>query len=41
MSTRLPKLPPELDYRFMGERLVLLDTHANIVVDFMEDAIIR
>lgn len=33
----LPKLPEELEYRFLGPRLILLDTHANIVVDYTGD----
>ena len=37
----LPKLPEELEYRFIGDRLVLLDVHAQIVVDFMENALPR
>lgn len=32
----LPKLPGVLEYRFMGKRLILLDSHARIVVDFIE-----
>ena len=35
----LPKLPPHLEYRFLGERLILLDVHALMVVDYMDDAI--
>ena len=35
----LPKLPDDLEYRFIGERLVLLDVHAQLIVDFMTDAI--
>jgi hypothetical protein len=37
----LPKLPRELEFRFMGNRLILLDVHAQLVVDFMDDAIRR
>jgi len=33
----LPKLPEELEYRFIGQRLVLLDVHAHIIADFMDD----
>jgi hypothetical protein len=33
----LPKLPEELEYRFVGNRLILLDTPAHIVVDFVTD----
>jgi hypothetical protein len=35
----LPKLPEELEYRFIGERLILLDVHAHVVVDFLDDAL--
>jgi hypothetical protein len=30
----LPKLPDVLEYRFIGKRLILLDTHARLIVDF-------
>jgi len=33
----LPKLPPELEYRFVDNALILRDTKANIVVDFVLD----
>jgi|SRR3954471_9153986 hypothetical protein len=32
----LPKLPEELEYRFVGDQLIILDTHAHIIVDYME-----
>lgn len=34
----LPKLPEELEYRFVGERMVLLDVHAHTIVDYMDNA---
>ncbi len=37
----LPKLPPELEYRFLGTRLILLDEHAHLVADIMDDALPR
>jgi hypothetical protein len=37
----LPKLPKILEYRFIGERLILLDVPAHLVVDFIEDALPR
>jgi hypothetical protein len=37
----LPPLPPELDYRIVGQNLVLRDTGANIIVDYIPDAIPR
>lgn len=37
--TNLPPLPPELDYRIVGHDLVLRDTGANIIVDFIPAAI--
>lgn len=35
----LPKLPEDLEFRFIGDRLVLLDVHAHMVVDLIEDAL--
>jgi hypothetical protein len=37
----LPKLPEDLEYRFIGDRLVLLDVHANTIVDLIENAVPR
>jgi hypothetical protein len=34
----LPLLPDELQYRFMNRDLVVLDVHANVIVDFMTNA---
>jgi hypothetical protein len=34
----LPRLPGELEYRFIGRSLILFDPHAHIIVDFMERA---
>ena len=36
---KLPKLPPELTYRFVGYDLTLQDTEARLVVDLIPDAI--
>ena len=36
--TSLPKLPSELEYRFIGTSLILFDPHAHIIVDFMKRA---
>ncbi len=35
----LPKLPPELDYRFVGQDMVLRDADADLVVDFIPGAL--
>jgi hypothetical protein len=35
----LPKLNRELEYRFVGRRLVLLDTEADIILDFIDDVL--
>lgn len=35
----LPKLPDDLEYRFINRDLILLDVHANVIVDFMQNAI--
>jgi hypothetical protein len=37
----LPKLTADLEYRFIGDNLILLDTDAHIVADFIEDTIPR
>ena len=37
----LPLLPEELEYRFVGETLILLDPHAHIVADFVPRALPR
>lgn len=37
----VPKLPKELEYRFIARRLVLLDAHAQLIVDYIDDAIPR
>jgi len=31
----LPKLPEEIEYRFVGNDLILMDTHAHIIADFI------
>jgi hypothetical protein len=35
----LPALPGELEYRFINRDLVLWDVHADLIVDFIKDAI--
>ena len=35
----LPKLSEDMEYRFIGDRLILLDTHAHVIADFIEDAL--
>ena len=37
--TALPELPEELEYRFIGDDLILLDPHAHIIVDFIPNAL--
>jgi hypothetical protein len=36
---KLPTLPEELEYRFLGRHLILRDINANLVVDFIPDAV--
>ena len=38
---RLPALPVEVQYRFIGRDLVLVDVEANLVVDILPDALPR
>jgi hypothetical protein len=35
----LPALPEELEYRFIGRDLVLVDVHADLIVDILKDAL--
>jgi len=35
----LPKLPPEFEFRFVGDRLILLDKHAHLIVDWVENVL--
>jgi hypothetical protein len=35
----LPDLPPELQYRIVGDHLVLVDVHASLIVDVLPDAL--
>ena len=35
----LPKLPEELEYRFIGARLILVDVHAHTIADYIENAL--
>jgi hypothetical protein len=38
---KLPTLPPELEYRFLGRDLILRDIRANLIVDFIPDIVPR
>jgi hypothetical protein len=33
----LPRLPDDLEYRFMGRHLVIMDTKTNLIVDYLAD----
>jgi hypothetical protein len=35
----LPKLPDDLEYRFIGTRLILFDVHAHTIADYIENAL--
>jgi hypothetical protein len=35
----LPPLPRELEYRFVDRDLVLIDIHADLVVDILKEAL--
>ena len=39
MLQGLPTLPEGLEYRFLGKRLLLIDSHARIVADIVERVI--
>jgi hypothetical protein len=36
---RLPTLPEGIEFRFMGRELILRDTKANLIVDFIHEAV--
>jgi len=36
---KLPELPEEVDYRILGPSLLLIDRKANMIVDFIPNAI--
>ena len=36
---RLPPLPPSIDYRFVGRDLVIVDTIASLVIDYLPNAV--
>jgi hypothetical protein len=35
---RLPPLPDGIEFRFMGRDLILRDSNANLIVDFIHEA---
>ena len=37
----LPPLPPELQYRIVGDALVLIDVHASLIVDLLPHALVE
>lgn len=36
---KMPRLPEEVKYGFVGRALILRDTHANVILDFIQDAV--
>jgi hypothetical protein len=34
----LPKMAEEMEYRFVGDALILLDVHAHVIADYLPDA---
>jgi hypothetical protein len=36
---KLPKMPEELEYRFVGRHLIILDSHAHLIADIVTNAI--
>ena len=39
LLVNLPKLPPELEYRVVGRHLILMDVRANLILDYVPNAI--
>lgn len=41
LLSNLPRLPREVEYRFVNRDLILLDVSANLIVDFIRDVVPR
>jgi hypothetical protein len=39
LLAKLPQLPKEVRYRFVGRNLILVDRESNVIIDFMPDAL--
>ena len=39
LLTKLPQLPKELRYRFVGRNMLLVDRESDLIIDFMTDAL--
>jgi hypothetical protein len=39
LLAKLPKLPKPLEYRFVGGHLILLDSDASLVIDFLKETV--
>ncbi len=39
LLAKLPQLPKEVRYRFVGSNLILVDRESNVILDFMPDAL--
>jgi hypothetical protein len=39
LLTKLPQLPNELRYRFVGRNMLLVDRESDVIIDFMPDAL--
>lgn len=39
LLAKLPQLPKEVRYRFVGRNLILVDRESNLILDFMPDAL--
>lgn len=39
LLAKLPQLPKEIRYRFVGSNMILVDRESNVILDFMPDAL--
>ena len=39
LLAKLPQLPNEVRYRFVGNNMILVDRESNLIIDFMPDAV--
>ena len=39
LLAKLPQLPKEVRYRFVGRNMLLVDRESNVIIDYMPDAL--
>jgi len=39
LLAKLPQLPKDVRYRFVGRNMLLVDRESNVIIDYMPDAL--